>query len=253
MQYRRFVWRFIIALIFIFPITILAQIIFAVKVPAALQNPLVNILLFILLGLTSILAVVLSWLPPSSSQKSKLTEQTSSRNITGRINISDKPSSQLEELTKEQQEKEQELLDVTYQELALERKRFDLEQERQAISWQKEALSLVNISPRAAILIAWIGVEQALNRTLDVLGLGDSTNKNSALFNIRRLYTFGQVDQKVTDTLFKMLSLRNQVVHGREEKEITIGEAIDLVQDAINITQELSSLEKRNSPEESVS
>lgn len=139
-----------------------------------------------------------------------------------------------------------ELLTVEKQRLELEKQKIQLEREQQTIGWQKEALAVVQVSPRAAIVIAWIGVEQELNhiarRSIKLIRPG--TNITQPFFIINALKEADYINQHELETLKRMQEVRTRVVHGIEESVPSTEEAISYIQDAINITQKLASIEE---------
>lgn len=143
------------------------------------------------------------------------------------------------------EETNNELLGVERQRLELEKQKLQLEREQQNLGWQKEALAVVEVSPRAAILIAWIGVEQAIEYARNKLGLRDtdSGRQRSPSLIISTLKDKGLIDSDTAGILKDMQKLRNQVVHGQEKKEITYEAALDYVRQASKATKKLSSKE----------
>ncbi len=144
------------------------------------------------------------------------------------------------------EETSDELLTVEKQRLELEKQKIQLEREQQTIGWQKEALAVVQVSPRSAIVIAWIGVEQELNhiarRSIKLIRPG--TNITQPFFIINALKEADYINQHELETLKRMQEVRNRVVHGIEESVPSTEEAISYIQDAINITQKLASIEE---------
>jgi len=145
------------------------------------------------------------------------------------------------------EETSNELLSVEKQRLELEKQKIQLEREQQTIGWQKEALEVVQVSPRSAIVIAWIGVEQELNhiarRSINLIRPG--TNITQPFFIINALNEADYINQHELETLKRMQEVRNRVVHGIEESVPSTEEAISYIQDAINITQKLASIDRR--------
>lgn len=102
------------------------------------------------------------------------------------------------------------------------------------------------MSPRSAIVIAWIGVEQELNRIARRSSrlIRPGTNIANPFFIINALNEADYIDQHELETLKRMQEVRNRVVHGVEENVPSTEEAISYIQDAINITQKLASIEE---------
>jgi hypothetical protein len=144
------------------------------------------------------------------------------------------------------EETSDELLSVEKQRLELEKQKIQLEREQQTIGWQKEALEVVQVSPRSAIVIAWIGVEQELNhiarRSINLIRPG--TNITQPFSTINALSEADYINQHELETLKRMQEVRNRVAHGIEESLPSTEEALNYIQDAINITQKLASIEE---------
>jgi hypothetical protein len=208
------------------------------------NSPTIISIIFTLLGTTVSLVSILFYAHQTNAYRRKrkspkpgeLREATTTTvGIAGRLHL------QAAEETNE------ELLTVEKQRLELEKQKTQLEREQQTIGWQKEALEVAQVSPRSAIVVAWIGVEQELSRTSRRLNLSfrPGTNIAQLIFTIKVLNEPGYITQAELETLKRMQEVRNRVVHGDKESVPTVEEAIGYIQDAINITKKLASIEER--------
>lgn len=148
-------------------------------------------------------------------------------------------------------EKEIEQLVLSKQQLEVEKQKLELERQQQSLEWQKEAVMLTEVSPRAAIIIAWLGLEQEIQRAimaLNPLNQEVTFPTKGISWSIAWLQEQKQIDKQTSETLKKMSDLRNRVVHGlANEEEITKAIALDFVQKAINIALSIS-LKKSGEP-----
>ena len=146
------------------------------------------------------------------------------------------------------EETSEELLTVEKQRLVLEKQKVELEREQQTIGWLKEALAVVQESPRSAIVIAWIGVEQELKRTARRPNLLSQPDESSILERfavVKALNEAGYINQAELETLKRMQGVRNRIIHGAGENVPSAEEAIKYIYDAINITKRLASIEEK--------
>jgi hypothetical protein len=146
---------------------------------------------------------------------------------------------QIEELIREKERLEEQAR-FAKEQLEEEKRRHFLEKQEQSIEWQKEAIALVDISPRAAIIIAWIGIEKELQHTARRL---ETNVKPLTLDQIGFLRQREKIDKETEETLLSMSRLRAKIVHGVYEEEVTRDMALTFVQQAIEIAEKLFSIE----------
>jgi hypothetical protein len=159
------------------------------------------------------------------------------------FSLRDTVAEQLDELTKEQKEKQNELFDVAKRRFGLDKQQFELEQKKRTIAWQKEALGLIRVSPQAAIIVAWLGMEQELQRTAKLLSLSDEEYQMvSSGETLETLLRSGHISDDICRTLTDMQKTRDQVAHARAE-EVTDETAIEYVEQAIQMSDQLSAIQ----------
>lgn len=160
------------------------------------------------------------------------------------------PSSQLsssernEEVLKlYHQEQEKLKLLLLQQRLELDKQRLDLQKEQQTVEWQREALTLTTISPRSAIMIAWLGIEQELQRLINqknspIQASTDRVRPPSQIITVLRSEDY--INEETFDILKNMQNARNKIAHGFNGEEISAEDAMRFVQQAILIEKTLS-------------
>jgi len=141
------------------------------------------------------------------------------------------------------------LLTLQTKQFDLQKQKTELYEERSSLLWQEDALEVLEASPQAAILVSWIGVEQTLSRFATKLTLSDSLldRRVIPLLVIESLSQSGYISEDETRLLKQMQEKRNRAVHGIEEEggKIAIEQAVDYIQNAININSRLTLLQKR--------
>jgi hypothetical protein len=84
---------------------------------------------------------------------------------------------------------------------------------------ESEIEAVAEVSPRAAIPLAWAAVEtELLNAVMRLAVSPDYPPSNSAIQNIRHLQHAGAVDKETVTVLEQMRRLRNRTVHGDLEQ-----------------------------------
>jgi len=141
------------------------------------------------------------------------------------------------------------LLTLQTKQFDLQKQKTELYEERSSLLWQEDALEVLETNPQAAILVSWIGVEQTLSRVATKLTLSDSLldRRVTPLLIIESLSQSGYISEDETRLLKQMQEKRNRAVHGIEEEggKIAIEQAVDYIQNAININSRLTLLQKR--------
>ena len=141
------------------------------------------------------------------------------------------------------------LLTLQTKQFDLQKQKTELYEERSSLLWQEDALEVLETNPQAAILVSWIGVEQTLSRVATKLTLSDSLldRRVTPLLIIESLSQSGYISEDETRLLKQMQEKRNRAVHGVEEEggKIAIEQAVDYIQNAININSRLTLLQKR--------
>lgn len=195
----------------------------------------------VILVITAVLFGILQLLPSVASQKTELYHMEVA---TKELFAKDM------EMLLEQFEKNKKLYDVAKLQLELEKQQLELAKQQQSLEWQNEAVQLVEISPRAAIIIAWLGIEKEIQHT--IIGSDRLKERLSNAPDFVRVWAsnkiiYNLVDNHIIDnetamTLREMRDLRNRVAHlDTNEEKISNTVALDYVQKALNIAQKISS------------
>ena len=97
---------------------------------------------------------------------------------------------------------------------------------------EEEINAVAEVSPRAAVPLAWAAVETELLRVVMRLAVSsDFPPSSSAVQNIRHLQHAGTIDEATVEVLQRMRRLRNRTVHGDlEETAITLDDALEYSQ-----------------------
>lgn len=93
----------------------------------------------------------------------------------------------------------------------------------------EEVEQVANISPLAAIPLAWSQVDSEISDLVSKLAISpDNPPHNSVLKNLQLLKEQGYLDKETYETLVSMRKLRNEVAHVSQSKiKVTIHEAIE--------------------------
>ena len=93
---------------------------------------------------------------------------------------------------------------------------------------------IAGVSPRAAILEAWLQVEEALHA---IARQKDLPTRNTSVI-IRELERREVLDPQITDTLRRLNALRNEVVHV-SQRALTSDDALEFSQLALAVAENL--------------
>lgn len=85
-------------------------------------------------------------------------------------------------------------------------------------------LQVAAISTRAAMIVAWLDVEKALNEVMELQGL-DSTAPYAASKKIEKLRALGILDTQTYQVIMRASNLRNEAMH-MLDREITFDDAV---------------------------
>jgi hypothetical protein len=127
-------------------------------------------------------------------------------------------------------------------------KEVRLEEQNGRKGGQEQAESLIDEDPEAAILMAWIGLEQVIRHALKLLKYpteerNEKTfayldrNLRNVIINSRVLLRYNYINEETADEVVKMFNLRNQLIRG---EQISRKDVVDFVQEAIRIAREIS-------------
>jgi hypothetical protein len=95
-----------------------------------------------------------------------------------------------------------------------------------------EAEQVLTVSPRAALVLAWGGLEAALRRTAQRAGVGSRSDTQPTTL-VRELYATGRISPEDFRCLEATRLLRNEVVHGLGPPAVDVG----LVQTIVGIAR----------------
>lgn len=133
------------------------------------------------------------------------------------------------------------LIDLERNRSRSEKARIDSEREEQIAEWQDEALELVLVSPEAAVLVAWKGVEKALQYTNRQIRIYDRTIGDGEFLqeSVSLLEEQGILDRVDAVQLYNLKQRRNRVVSGVEKEKVTPHLALEYIKQAAQISSEL--------------
>lgn len=112
------------------------------------------------------------------------------------------------------------------------------------VSFDDQILDIVEISPSAAILLAWSGVETAMASAVMRMAISpDPPSYRSPMHNIDMLTKFGGLATRYSNLLNNMRILRNKVAHDRNSMiSITKEQALNYINAARDVIQYLENM-----------
>jgi hypothetical protein len=91
----------------------------------------------------------------------------------------------------------------------------------------QEARAAAEISPQAAVLLAWSGIEMALDRLEHRYSIPRSSTK---IPSISQLNSIGAISDQVYDTLLRYQRVRNEVAHARTRHQVPRADVIEIAE-----------------------
>ena len=111
---------------------------------------------------------------------------------------------------------------------------------------EQQLKEIAEISPVAAIIMAWSSIENEIQSTILRLSISpDYPFYNSALKNVQLLKENSYIDKFTEQTLTQMRILRNKVLHEDTSNEsVTYSEALEYCKISMKIVQILKTIER---------